>query len=55
MRINAFVCIIFINIIMISCASSKISLKRKGEIEQKINIAIEHAKMRSELNKKQYL
>ena len=55
MRINAFVCIFFINIIIISCASSKVSLKRKGEIEQKINIAIEHAKMRSELNIKQYL
>ena len=53
MRIKAFVCIFFINTIMISCASLKISSKRKAEIENKINIAIEHAEMRDEENKKQ--
>ena len=50
-----FLSTFFITIITVSCASSKISSKRKEEIENKINIAIEHAEMRDEDNKIQYL
>ncbi len=57
MKIKAliFFSIFLITIVAISCASSKISSKRKAEIENKINIAIEHAEMRDEENRIQYL
>ena len=50
-----FLSILLINMIFVSCASSKISSERKQEIENKINVAVEHAAMRFEGNRIQYI
>lgn len=55
MRTRVFLSILLINMIFASCASSKISSERKQEIENKINVAVEHAAMRFEGNRIQFL